>query len=127
MKCILRTKASYCQPMEGRNHRHAQAHRIFFNSLNCGRQNIRFAVCHHLTILSSNASGLPLTLMSLSPIGIRICDLCFRVFILGFTPSALPPAQPHCPCYCAYGKCLHKSTRRIQVTVPQLIFVGKYN
>lgn len=83
--------------MEGRNHRHVQAHRIFFNSLNCGRQNMCFAVCHHLTILSCNASSLPLILRSLSPIGIRICDFCFRVFILGFTHSALPPSPAPLP------------------------------
>lgn len=74
-----------------------RAHRVFFNSLSCGRQNIRAAFGHHLTIFSCNASSQPLILRSLSPVGIRIWSSCFRVLILGFALSALPPSPAPWP------------------------------
>lgn len=76
--------------MRGRTRRCAWAHRMFFESLNCGIQIIRSAICHR-PIISCNASSLPLILMSFSSAGIRNCDSCLKIFIV-FSLSALPPS-----------------------------------
>lgn len=66
-------------------------------------------------------------LVSLCPVGIRICDTCLRVFILGCSLCSLSNSLILLSQLLWLWKFMCKRTRRIiQVMVSWIIWVGKY-